>query len=275
MGVGGDAPAPLRTVDRALQVLLEFDSAHPHWRSTELARHLGWDKSVTSRLLATLAHRGFLVADPENRGYRLGPAAYELGQLAARDNPLLTVARPLLRDLARQTRETALFTVPDGDEALCLAAIEGPAAVRYSTQVGGRIPGNAGAGAKVLFAWRSEREQRALFGQRTLAHFTDETPTESAALLAEFAQIRADGAAVSRGELDAEVGAVAVPVWSGTEVVAAFSAVGPLNRVLGRRTELTALLQERAGAVTARLAAGSGPVGAATGTTAEDADTRG
>lgn len=252
MGVTETA-APLQTVDRALQVLLAFDADHQQWRAADLARHLGWDKSVTHRLLGTLVRRGFLLVDPETRCYRLGTAVYELGQLAARDNPLLTLVRPRVRELARRTKETVLFTVPDGDEAHCLAAVEGPTPVRYSTQVGGRVPGHAGAGAKVLFAWRTEREQRALFGRRNLARFTAETTTDVDALIAEFAEIRATGMSVSQGELDPDVGAVSVPVWSGTEVVGALSAVGPLSRVLRERQQLVAVLDEVATAVTGQL----------------------
>ena len=63
--------AVLQTADRALQVLLAFRS-RPEWGVSELARELGLDKSVTQRLLSTLARRGFVLADPESRRYRLG-----------------------------------------------------------------------------------------------------------------------------------------------------------------------------------------------------------
>lgn len=254
MGMTENA-APLQTVDRALRVLLAFDANHPQWRAADLARHLGWDKSVTHRLLGTLVHRGFLLVDPDSRCYRLGTAIYELGQLAARDNPMLALVRPRLREVARRTKETALFTVPDGDEAHCLAAVEGPTQIRYSTQVGGRIPGHTGAGAKVLFAWRTEREQRALFGKRTLARFTEETTTDLDELLADFAQIRSTGVSVSRGELDADVGAVSVPVRSGDEVVGALSSVGPLPRVLREQDQLVEVLTEFAASLTRQLSA--------------------
>ena len=50
----------LKTVDRALQLLLSFEEADQEYRVGELAAMLGVDKSVASRLAATLAQRGFL-----------------------------------------------------------------------------------------------------------------------------------------------------------------------------------------------------------------------
>lgn len=235
-------PAPLQTVDRALRLLMCFDASRAEWGVSELARFIGWDKSVTQRLLATLAYRGFLLNDRRTRQYRLGPAVFELGQLALRANPLAALVRPGLEDVARCSGETALFTVPDRDEAQCLGAVDGPASVRYSTQVGGRTPGHAGAGGKVLFAWRPEAEQRDLFGGRTLARFTEATITDIEMLLHDFERIRSEGVSVSEGEIDPDVGAVSVPVHQGGAVVGALSAVGPLSRVQRERQHLINVL---------------------------------
>lgn len=257
MGVTDGGAAPLRTVDRALQLLLAFDASHTQWRASDLARHLGWDKSVTHRLLVTLVRRGFLLVDARTRSYRLGPSVYDLGQVAASDNPLVVIVRPLLRDLARRTGESMLFTVPDGHEALCLAGVDGPAPVRYSTPVGGRVPGHAGAGAKVLFAWRSEWEQRRLFGDRRLARFTDATTTDVEALLAEFAEIRRTGVSFTDGELDPDVGAVSVPVGAGPDPIGGLAAVGPLTRVQRERDRLAEVLREAADGLAGQLTAPS------------------
>jgi IclR family transcriptional regulator, acetate operon repressor len=245
--------APLKTVDRALHLLMCFDARQPEWGLTELARHVGWDKSVTQRLLATLMYRGFLLNDPATRRYRLGPTIFALGQLAAGADPLTALVRPVLHEVARRGGETALCTVPDRDEAQCLAAVEGPAAVRYSTRVGGRVPGHAGAGAKVLFAWRPESELRALFGGRTLAHFTASTITDVELLLRDFELIRKMGMSVSEGEIDPDVGAISVPISRGGAVIGAISAVGPLSRTTRERERLVEVLVDAAADLIARL----------------------
>lgn len=245
--------ATLQTVDRALQLLLCFDGNHAYWRAAELTRHLGWDKSVTHRLLTTLTDRGFLTLDPRTHVYRLGIATYHLGQVAAHDNPLTPIVRSLAREMARACGESVLFTVREDDESHCLAAAEGPSPISYSTQVGRRLPGHVGAGSKALFAWTGEPEQHQLFAGRPLARFTDTTITDPDLLWAEFAAIRERGYAVSDGELDQDVGAIAVPVRRGPTVVGAFSAVGPQARVTRRRDVLVQQLLHGAEKASARL----------------------
>ena len=51
----------LQTVDRALRLLLLFEEVDQEYRVGEMATMLGVDKSIASRLAATLAKRGFLV----------------------------------------------------------------------------------------------------------------------------------------------------------------------------------------------------------------------
>ena len=247
--------ATLQTVDRALQLLLCFDGQHPYWRAADLARHLGWDKSVTHRLLATLTDRDFLRTDPDTRVYRLGISCYELGQVAGRDNPLTPIVRPVARELARGCGESVLFTIQEGDESYCLVAIEGPSPISYSTQVGRRLPGHVGAGSKALFAWSSEVEQQQLFAGRPLARFTDTTITDTEQLWAELATIRERGYAVSDGELDPDVAAIAVPVRRRHTIVGALSAVGPQARITRRRDVLVQQLVHGAEKASTRLSA--------------------
>lgn len=257
--------ATLQTVDRALQMLLCFDGKNQYWRAAELTRHLGWDKSVTHRLLTTLANRGFLALDPRTHVYRLGISTYHLGQIAAHDNPLTPVVRPLARELARACGESVLFTIQEDDESHCLVAVEGPSPISYSTQVGRRLPGHVGAGSKALFAWSSESEQQQLFAGRPLARFTDTTITDPEQLWTEFTSIRQHGYAVSDGELDPDVGAIAVPVRRGHAVVGALSAVGPQTRVTRRRDALVQQLLHGADKASARLSATPAVPGATAG----------
>lgn len=254
MGVNSKQ-GPLQTVDRALRLLTCFDATHLEWGVSDLARYAGWDKSVTQRLLATLTHRGFLLSDPKTRRYRLGPTMFELGHLATDANPLVSLSRPILHDVVHHSGETALFTVPDRDEVQCLAAVEGTASVRYSTQVGGRVPGHAGAGSKVLFAWLPEPDQRDLFGRRTLARFTESTITDLEMLLRDFERIRTEQTSNSEGEIDPDVGAIAAPVYRREMIVGAISAVGPLSRIQREREHLIDVLTQSAADMTNQLTA--------------------
>ena len=86
-----------------------------------------------------------------------------------------------------RTGETACFYVRDGDDRLGLYRLNSPKAARHHLDEGVRLPLDRGAGGRVLLAYSD-------LGRGD-------------------ASVRDAGYAISRGERDPDVGAVAVPVW--------------------------------------------------------------
>ena len=84
--------------------------------------------------------------------WRLGAGAIALGALALRANDLVSVARPELESLVRETGETATLEVLVGDEVLILDGVEGPSLVGASSEVGTRWPAHATSTGKVLLS---------------------------------------------------------------------------------------------------------------------------
>ena len=102
----------LKTVDRALQLLLLFDDTDQDYRVGELAEMLDVDKSIASRLTTTLAERGFLERDPESGAFRLGPELGRLGLLAvSSSHNLVALAQRTMERLAAETGETVYLAV--------------------------------------------------------------------------------------------------------------------------------------------------------------------
>ncbi|MEU2212238.1 IclR family transcriptional regulator [Streptomyces hygroscopicus] len=221
-------PGLLRTVDRALLVLLAFERNRSDWGVTEIAEEFGWDTSVAQRLLATLAGRGFLVSDPATRRYRIGPAAMRLGRLWDRSGTLELLARPVLDELCRRTGDHVLLCVPDNFHMRCVAAAEGRAGpLRYYPLVGELYPAHAGATSKSYFAFLPDERRHLLFRGRPMARFTERTVTDPDRLEQEFHQVRARGYAWTVGEYDTGVATVAVPFFLGREPYGSLSLGGP------------------------------------------------
>ncbi|OEU97030.1 IclR family transcriptional regulator [Streptomyces oceani] len=231
----GDTPeranGGLRTVDRALVVLLAFTEQRPEWGVSELARHQGWDKAVVQRLLTTLTARGFLLCDEATRRYRLGPTLSRLARVAEHSGVLSTLARPVLARLLREIGESVVLNVAHGSSYRCEAAVDGTGPVRYTAIIGAVMPGHAGASGHALFAYRPENETRRMFGSSGLQRFNEHTITDLEALLTCYAQVRADGYCVSHGEYDEAVTAISAPVFQGGNVAASLTAIGPAHRV--------------------------------------------
>src|SRR5690606_6214634 len=102
-----------------------------------------------------------------------------------------------------------------------VAAVDGPGPLRYTSVVGDRYPGRGGgASGDVIFAFQSEEQLRLLFGADVLPE-----------LLPRYERIRADGWAVSYGEYDPRVTAVAAPVLTQGGVVGSVAVLGPREDV--------------------------------------------
>ncbi len=244
----------LQTVDRALQVLLQFDQAHPERTSSELAQALGLHRSMVYRLLTTLERRGFL-AQANHRGrFRLGLKLVELGNVVLADMDLRQATHPILARLARETGESAFLTVLSGDESVCIDKIDSPRPVRVSLTIGGRYPLYAGASNKILLAHLSPDTIDG-FIARGLAPITPHTITDPARLKEDLAMIRRQGWAHTVGELTPDVAAVAVPLWdNNSTIVAALSIAGLASRFgEDRLPMLISMTREAAADISAQL----------------------
>ncbi|MFQ5855880.1 MAG: IclR family transcriptional regulator C-terminal domain-containing protein [Anaerolineae bacterium] len=220
----------LKTVDRALKVLLRFDEEHPEWGSSELADALGLHRSVVYRSLATLENRGFVARVDGSARFRLGLKLVELGNIVLSGIDLRRIAHPEMVRLAKETGASAFLTVVSDDESVCIDRVDSPQRVRVTLNVGRRYPLHAGASNKLLLAYLPP-EARAEVIARGLPAYTPNTITGPEALEEDLAIIRRQGWAFTVGELTPEVAAIGVPVRdSNGEVVAALSIAGLASR---------------------------------------------
>ncbi len=180
------------TASHVCQILDCFSVAVPALTLTEIARAIGLRKSSTLRLLRTLAAHRYVTAEPVSRRYRLGERIGNCAQVYAASTSLASLARPYLQRLAHRTNETATLQTRSGTERQVVIQVESMHPIRVVIDEHRRYPLHAGAAGHVLRAysadWRCHRDHAAL------------------------ARIRADGFAVSRGEVVEGAIAIYVPV---------------------------------------------------------------
>jgi DNA-binding IclR family transcriptional regulator len=110
-----------QTLDRGIRILEQL-GAGPRTAS-ELAAEFCLHRTIVHRLLHTLSgHR--LVTRGVNGRYRLGTGVLELGRGVERD--LQQAAIGPLAWLAEKVGATAALTVRDGEDAVCISAVEPP-----------------------------------------------------------------------------------------------------------------------------------------------------
>jgi DNA-binding IclR family transcriptional regulator len=234
-------PELSKTADQAL-AMLEAVAGHGPGSATDLARRVGINRTVAHRLLATLERRRYVRRDPQ--GYALGMAVLELaGRLAPR---LRTAARPALECLAAEFGETAVLSVPDGDDAVAVEQVlGGEHVVVVQYRPGFRHALTRGAHGRALLACADPAQV-----ERLLARSGD---GEQAA--ERLRDTRTRGYAVSRDELQLGASGLAAPVRDlDGRVVASLGVVAPVHR-FPDVDRLAAAVMREAAATAQRLGA--------------------
>jgi DNA-binding IclR family transcriptional regulator len=204
----------VQAVERALSLLQCFEGKQEELTLAVLAKRSGFYKSTILRLAASLEYKGFLLRNSNDR-FALGPELARLGALSAVALDLEPRVRSSLRKLVAISEETASFWVRDGKERICLYRENSPHAARHHLEEGGRASLERGALSKIFRAYSPRsRDPRG-------------------------PMIRQQGWAISEGEHDTNLAAVAVPLMNmRNEMIGALSVSGIRSRFTRERVEL-------------------------------------
>lgn len=237
-----------------LAAFLEQDA----WGVSALARHLEINKTVIHRILTTLAASGLLAPEEGSTRYVLGPLSRQLGERATLAQDLPRVARPILEEIGRATRETVTLAVIRDFEGFCLDSVDSPQAMRMTYYRGECFPLNAGAMGKALLAFQSDAFVEAYLASASFPGITPRTIVDPDALRVEVGRIRRFGHADSEGEITPGARSVGVPVWRRRErLLCVLVLSAPAFRLQGKAAEAALTLLH---AASARLSAALGYV---------------
>jgi IclR family acetate operon transcriptional repressor len=222
---GKPAVRHVAAVDRALAVLDAVAEAGDAG-TNEIARRASINASTVSRLLATLARRGYVRHVEETGRYRLGPRLVQLASAAVAGLDLRELARPVLAELAAETGETATLSVPGDPDAITVDFVQSPSSVQSVARVGRPSVAHATATGKVALAFGGAR-----LPDEPLRRYTKRTIVDGSDLATELDRVREQGYAVAIGEREDDLNAVAAPVFGPRrELVAILGLQGPASR---------------------------------------------
>lgn len=133
----GRASPPTARVVR----ILDFLAGHPDDRFgvSELARRVGLSKPTCLGIATSLTDAGYLVRDPGDKTYRLGPSLITLGHKAQESLRVSPTAREELRRLSARFGSTAALSGVVDDRITLLELVTPPGA-RVGVQVGESYP---------------------------------------------------------------------------------------------------------------------------------------
>ncbi|WP_211288652.1 IclR family transcriptional regulator [Actinophytocola xinjiangensis] len=244
----------MRTVLTAFRVLEEVAYAQPAGVG-DLSRTLRLPKSTVQRALRTLWTAGWICPDgAETTRWVLTTRALHIGQRAIADLGVRDAALPMMRELRRETGETAHLMVLQDDRAVLIERVETEHPIRAVIPLGSTVPLHGSSNGKAMLAHRSPQEVRDLLGGR-LARHTERTIVDWAEFDTELDRVRRRGYATNVGEWRTDITAVASPIFDAQgRVSASLSVSAPGSRMPAElRETYGVLVTEAARRVSATL----------------------
>ena len=199
---------------RAFSILRCFEHGEPYLGNQDIARRTGLPKPTISRFTFTLAGLGYLEYSAQLEKYSLGTAVLSLSHAYMKNNDVVTLARPLMRELADYTHAAVMLGAADGLRMVLLEVCQGDATFQLKLEVGARVPHGSTALGRADLAARPLK----VFEQR-LAELAQECePNYWAKIRAGVLRARQDyenyGFCFSLGDWNPDVFAVGVPMVS-------------------------------------------------------------
>ena len=197
---------------------------------SDIARAVQLPISTAYRYISALKNAG-LVEEADSGGtYHLGATIIKLARSVPRKR-LQDIALPLMQKLSVETGEAICLSTLHDYQGVCVERVEAQHTLRVSHDLGTIFPLHAGASGKILLAYLDRATQEKIIEDIGLRRFSSTTITDCKQLLAELAQIRKQGYALSDGEVIPGTFGIGAPVMSCTNaVIAALSLSAPTHR---------------------------------------------
>jgi DNA-binding IclR family transcriptional regulator len=161
----GRSPAN-RSLERGIEILRAFRPGSEVLGNGEIAERSGLSRATVSRLTQTLVGTGYLERDASLRAYRLGAPVLSLAHAMRSGSSLLSIATPLMLDLAVARKINVGMAVRDRDEMVYLESIRYSARVSLRKVVSGqRVPIELTSLGRAWLAMAPEHEREAFLAQ--------------------------------------------------------------------------------------------------------------
>lgn len=178
---------------------------------TELADHLGWQKSSIHKYLKTLYINGFV--DKNGGKYHLNLKFLKYGGYMRDTSPLFQAARPVLRELVNETGEMVSFSLKDREQGVFVFMSNDQYDLVKRIQLGERFYLHQNAAGKAILSSLDDDEVDRIISQTGLPAKTKETITDRRELFKQLEKVRKQGYAISNEERTKGVNGYAAPVY--------------------------------------------------------------
>jgi DNA-binding IclR family transcriptional regulator len=197
-------------LNRALRIMEYLSTRREGGSITEIATQLSLPKNSVFRIVRTLASSGYL--DEHGKSWRLSPKILSLGYTAVQSTNLISACMDEMRTLRDEINETIFVGALSEGKVVILEQLPSFQLVKFTIEIGHRVPIHASAPGKAILAHLPPAEQRDLLAHIAFTRFNDRTIPGTKAMQAEIEKVLQLGYALDRGEEVAEIWCVASPV---------------------------------------------------------------
>ncbi len=195
---------------RGLEVLRAFNRTRRKMTLSEVAAETGNTRAGARRILLTLVHEGYAVAD--GKLFDLTPQVLELGFSVLSSKGAWDIARPFIDHLSEEIRESVSAAVLDKFEVVYVSGAQYHRVISVGITVGARFPAHCTATGRVLLAARPDEHWKAMLAAIPLTKLTDHTVTDRDAFRFVLERTRANGWCLVDQELEIGLLSIAVPL---------------------------------------------------------------
>ena len=195
---------------RGLEVLRAFNRTRRKMTLSEVAAETDNSRAGARRILLTLVHEGYAVAD--GKLFDLTPQVLELGFSVLSSKGAWDIARPFIDHLSEELRESCSAAVLDKFDVVYVSGAQYHRVISVGITVGARFPAHCTATGRVLLAAQPEEAWPAMLQNIQLTKLTDRTVTKKAEFRNVLEDVRDKGWSLVDQELEIGLMSIAVPL---------------------------------------------------------------
>ena len=215
---------------RGLEVLRAFNRTGRKMTLSQVAAETGNTRAGARRILLTLVHEGYAVAD--GKLFDLTPQVLELGFSVLSSKGVWDVARPFIDHLSEELRESVSGAVLDNFDVVYVSGTQYHRIISVGISVGARYPAHCTANGRVLLAAQPLEVWPDMLKGITLDRKTDMTITDKDEFRKELERVREQGWSLVDQELEKGLMSIAVPLRNASGgLVGAINVGVPLLRM--------------------------------------------
>jgi IclR family transcriptional regulator, pca regulon regulatory protein len=229
--VGGLNPRDyVSSLARGLEVLRAFNRTGRKMTLSQVATETGNTRAGARRILLTLVHEGYAVAD--GKLFDLTPQVLELGYSVLSSKGVWDIARPFIEHLSEDVRESVSAAVLDNYDVDYVSGAQYHRVISVGISVGARFPAHCTANGRVLLAALPADAWPDMLRNIELKQVTEKTVTDKTKFRKVLEQVRDQGWSLVDQELETGLMSISAPVRSSSgHVVGAINVGVPTLRM--------------------------------------------